>query len=163
MNFDEIKQLIYKHCQENGSDDVPFYVNDLIEENEIIENLTYPIFMDLTIDFFEKKFQKLKLSNIDNLLEDLKVSKDFLSKKISIQQVENRRVIAWEQHDKLKHIEQHAQRLTITLLYPSVLNNEPDPTDQMTPIEFILDYLSLIDDEFPILYYWKLYKNLNGV
>ncbi len=162
MNFDEIKQFIHQYCQETG-EDVVFVVNELIENNKIIEQLTYPIFMDMTIGFLKKQFQQLKLSNIDNLLEDLKVSKGFLSKKISVQQLENHRIIAWQRHDKLKDIKQYAQRLTITLLYPSVLNNEPDPTDQMTPTEFMLDYLSLIDDELPILYYWKLYKNLNGV
>jgi hypothetical protein len=161
MNFNDIKNTILQHAEQySGAAKILFTVESLIEEQQIIERLTYPVFMDLTIDFIEKKFQQLKFANLDSLLIDLRFAKGYLAKQISAKQLEDRRVIAWKLHDKLSNPAQYAQRLTIGLLYPSILDNQPDPSDQDTALGYILDYLSCINDELAILYYWKLYKNL---
>lgn len=73
MNFNDIKNTILQHAEQySGAAKILFTVESLIEEQQIIERLTYPVFMDLTIDFIEKKFQQLKFANLDSLLIDLR-------------------------------------------------------------------------------------------
>lgn len=102
-------------------------IGNKIDDENLLINLSYKDFIVLCMMFTDKFVIPFSQTNFPK--EDLNFSNLFIHGLISKEELEKRRIDAWNRYDKLEGVDKAVQRITVCFLYPDITSKDNDYID----------------------------------